>query len=44
MSRCVTPEINHAVEETELQQVFRQTWSESLFYGLGNKKMKLKVE
>ena len=32
-------EIEHPIEATELQPQIAQTWSETLFYGLGNKNM-----
>ena len=43
-SRQVNPsakdtEIDHQIEETELSPVIRDTWSETLFYGVGNKQM-----
>lgn len=30
-------ELEHAIEESELTQAVAQTWSETLFYGAGNK-------
>ena len=30
-------DINHAVEETKLDVVIDESWTESLFYGIGNK-------
>jgi hypothetical protein len=32
-------EIEHAIEESELTQGVAQTWTETLFYGAGNKAM-----
>ena len=32
-------EIDHKIEETVLSPVVRDTWSEALFYGVGNKQM-----
>ena len=32
-------EIEHQIEETVLTPLIDQTWSESLFYGIGNKNM-----
>jgi hypothetical protein len=32
-------EIEHAIAESELTQAVAQTWSETLFYGAGNKAM-----
>ena len=31
------PEVEHSIEETELTPHVEQTWSETLFYGIGNK-------
>ena len=33
------PEIDHQIEETQLNPVIRDSWSEALFYGVGNKQM-----
>lgn len=33
------PEIEHEVPENRLQPIMHQTWSEVLFYGLGNKRV-----
>lgn len=33
------PELHHEIEETELADVLYKTWTETFFYGLGNKKM-----
>ena len=35
----VDPEIEHAIAESELRPLMHDTWSETLFYGLGNKNM-----
>ena len=32
-------EINHAIEETNLNETVRETWTETFFYGVGNKSM-----
>ena len=31
------PELNHPIEETKLDVVVDETWTEALFYGVGNK-------
>lgn len=31
------PQVEHAVPESKLQEMIEQSWSETLFYGLGNK-------
>ena len=31
------PEIHHAVAETEIRDMIDETWTETFFYGLGNK-------
>ena len=35
----VDAEIEHAIRESELRPLIHDTWTESLFYGLGNKRM-----
>ena len=30
------PETNHAIEETKLDKVVADSWTEKLFYGVGN--------
>lgn len=35
----VDTEIEHAIEESKLNLLIDQSWSETLFYGLGNKKV-----
>ena len=30
------PETNHAIEETKLDKVIADSWTEKLFYGVGN--------
>ena len=30
------PEVNHAIANTELDEVQRDSWTETLFYGVGN--------
>ena len=32
-------EVEHAISESELSPSYAQTWSETMFYGLGNKHM-----
>lgn len=32
-------EIEHSIEESELESSLGQSWTESLFYGIGNKAM-----
>lgn len=32
-------EVNHAIESTQLDTVQRESWTETLFYGVGNKAM-----
>lgn len=35
----VDTEIEHAIEDNKLHPIIDQSWSETLFYGLGNKKL-----
>ena len=35
----IDAEIEHAIAESELRPLIHDTWTESLFYGLGNKRM-----
>jgi hypothetical protein len=30
-------ELNHPIEETKLDMVIEESWTEALFYGIGNK-------
>ena len=32
-------EINHAIPESQLDELITQSWTETLFYGVGNKNM-----
>ena len=35
----VDAEIEHAISESELRPILNETWTETLFYGIGNKNM-----
>ena len=36
---AIDEEIEHTISESELTPLIAQTWSETLFYGVGNKAM-----